>query len=189
MTVKKSNSNVRQSLGTEVRNPGQNESQQMFALCDRVKKGSSPRESLDRGRKKIEAKWLARTLKRKWHVRAVSGNGVKENHFWNRCRSERSLMPSSGWRRVLKRDVIVNRCVESRAKLRAKHQNQDLRDSSRSDKIYWNYRRNHQGKMESILDKKTLCLQARAIYIYVRFRQPVKEKILSEGTRQKISKH
>ena len=40
---------------------------------------------------------------------------------------------------------------------------------------------------ERILNKKNLCLQARAIfiYIYIKFRQPVKEKILSEGTCQK----
>ena len=38
---------------------------------------------------------------------------------------------------------------------------------------------------ERILDKQNLCLQAKAIYIYIKFRQPVKEKILSEGTRQK----
>ena len=41
------------------------------------------------------------------------------------------------------------------------------------------------GKTERILDKENLCLQAGAIYIYIQFRQPVKEKILSEGTRQK----
>ena len=39
----------------------------------------------------------------------------------------------------------MNIWVESRAKLRAKHQNRDLRDSSWSDKIYWNYRWNHRG--------------------------------------------
>ena len=86
----------------------------------------------------------------------------------------------------MKRDVAVNRWVKSRAKLRAKKQNRDFQDSSWSDKIYQNYRRNHRGKAERILDKKTLCLQARAIYIYiyVKFRQPVKEKILSKGTLQ-----
>ena len=37
LTVKKRNRNVGQFLAAEVTNPGQNESQQMFALCDRVK--------------------------------------------------------------------------------------------------------------------------------------------------------
>ena len=37
LTVKKRNRNVGQFLVAEVTNPGQNESQQMFALCDRVK--------------------------------------------------------------------------------------------------------------------------------------------------------
>ena len=54
LTVKKRNRNEGQFLAAEVRNPGQNESQQMFALCDRVDKEvgirtySSPKESPDR---------------------------------------------------------------------------------------------------------------------------------------------
>ena len=54
LTVKREIRNVGQFLATEVTNPGQNESQQMFALCDRMdKKGgirtySSPNESPDR---------------------------------------------------------------------------------------------------------------------------------------------
>ena len=40
-------------------------------------------------------------------------------------------------------------------------------------------------KRNRILDKKNLCLQARALSLYIKFRQPVKEKILYEGTRQK----
>ena len=38
LTVKKRNRNVGQFLATEVTNPGQNESQQMFAFCDRMVK-------------------------------------------------------------------------------------------------------------------------------------------------------
>ena len=37
LTVKKRNRNVGQFLAVEATNPGQNESQQMFALCDRMK--------------------------------------------------------------------------------------------------------------------------------------------------------
>ena len=36
LTVKKRNRNVGQILAAEVTNPGQNESQQMFAFCDRM---------------------------------------------------------------------------------------------------------------------------------------------------------
>ncbi len=38
LTIKKRNRNVGQFLAAEVTNPGQNESQQMFALCDRMVK-------------------------------------------------------------------------------------------------------------------------------------------------------
>ena len=54
LTVKKRNRNVGQFLTAEVTNPGQNESQQMFALCDRMDKAGgiwtygSPNESPDR---------------------------------------------------------------------------------------------------------------------------------------------
>ena len=58
LTAKKRNSYVGQSLAAEVANPGQNGSQQMFALCDRRDKewgiwtSSSPNESHDRGRRR-----------------------------------------------------------------------------------------------------------------------------------------
>ena len=54
MTVKKRNRNICQFLAAEVTNPGQNESQQMLALCDRMDKEgihwtySSPKQSPDR---------------------------------------------------------------------------------------------------------------------------------------------
>ena len=55
LTVKRGIMNVGQFLAAEVRNPGQNESQQMFALCGRMDKegdildrDSSPNESPDR---------------------------------------------------------------------------------------------------------------------------------------------
>ena len=38
LTVKKRNRNVGQFLAAKVTNPGQNESQQMFAYCDRMDK-------------------------------------------------------------------------------------------------------------------------------------------------------
>ena len=42
---------------------------------------SSPNESPDRGRKKMEAKWLAGTLKRKWHLLPVSGKKKEIRKF------------------------------------------------------------------------------------------------------------
>ena len=56
LTVKRVIRNVGQFLAAEVTNPGQNESQQMFALCDWIDKEvgigtySSPYESPDRGK-------------------------------------------------------------------------------------------------------------------------------------------
>ena len=57
LTVKKRNRSVGQFLAAEVTNPGQNESQQMFAFFDRMDKEggirtySSPNESPDRGKR------------------------------------------------------------------------------------------------------------------------------------------
>ena len=55
LTVKRGIRNVGQFLTAEITNPGQNESPQMFALCDRMDKeddildrDSSPNESPDR---------------------------------------------------------------------------------------------------------------------------------------------
>ena len=78
---------------------------------------SSPKESTDRGRKKIESKWLARTLKRKWHPLPVSGNRVKENQFWNRGRGERSPMPNSGWRKRKESWTRRTLCPQARANI------------------------------------------------------------------------
>ena len=61
LTVKRGIRNVGQFLAAEVTNPGHNESQQMFALCDQMDKegdilgsDSSPNESPDRVRKEKE---------------------------------------------------------------------------------------------------------------------------------------
>ena len=72
LTVKRGIRNVGQFLATEVTNPFQNESQQMFAFCDRMDKERDIVEEivvrtnrLTEWRKKKEAKWLARILKQK----------------------------------------------------------------------------------------------------------------------------
>ena len=80
------NRNLGQFLAAKVINPGQNESQQMFALWP-GERDSSPKESPDTGRK-IEAKWLARTLRQKWHLFPSAEIGVKNISFEKRCRGE-----------------------------------------------------------------------------------------------------
>ena len=84
MTVKRGIRNVGQFLAAEVTNAGQNESQHMFALCDRMDKegdildrDSCPKESPDRVRKEKEAEWLARTLKKEVAFFFVNGNRKK----------------------------------------------------------------------------------------------------------------
>ena len=58
---------------------------------------SSPNELPDGGRKKMEAKWLAGALKRKWHLLPVSGkNEIRKSVFGT--------------------DIVVNRWGESSAK-------------------------------------------------------------------------
>ena len=74
----------------------------------------------------------------------VGGNRDKEISFEEKCRREQ-------W-------------GESSAKLRAKKQNRNFQANSWGDKIYWNCRRNYRGKAERILNKRNLCLQAKAIY-------------------------
>ena len=69
LTVKRGIRNVGQFLAAEVTNPGQNESQQMIAFCDRMDKDGGighivvRTNRLTGWRKKKEAEWLARTVK------------------------------------------------------------------------------------------------------------------------------
>ena len=121
----------------------QNESQQMFALCDQGKKE-------DRG------EMIGQNPKAEVAPSSVSGNRDKE--------------------RVLKRDVVVNRWGESRAKLRAKHHNRDLRDCSLSDKIYWNYRQNHRGKKrKESWTRRTYAFKPE-LYIYIYKSPPARKR-------------
>ena len=70
LTVKRGIRNVGQFLATEVSNPGQNESQQMFALCDRMDKegdildrDSSPNDSPDRVKEGERGRMIGRNPK------------------------------------------------------------------------------------------------------------------------------
>ena len=82
----------------------------MFVLGDPMGKEwdtgtyCSPNESPDGGRKKMETKWLAGTLKRKWHLLPVSG--------------KKEIRKS-----VFGTDVVVNRWDESSAKTPGKGAN------------------------------------------------------------------
>ena len=70
LTVKRGIRNVGQFLAAEVTNPGQNESQQMFALCDRMDKegdildrDSSPNESPDRVKEEERGRMIGQNPK------------------------------------------------------------------------------------------------------------------------------
>ena len=72
LTIKRGIRTVGQFFVAEVTNPGQNESQQMFAFCDRMDKKIggytevsivARRNRLTGWRKEIEAEWLAGNLK------------------------------------------------------------------------------------------------------------------------------
>ena len=62
----------------------------------------------------------------------------------------------------------MNRWGKSRAKVRAKTQNRDLQDSSWSDRIYWNYRRNHRagGSGKNLGQEEPMPSCQSYIYIY-----------------------
>ena len=69
LTVKRGIRNVGQFLAAEVTNPGQNESQQMFAFCDRIDKEggirtySSPKESPDRVKEGEKSRMISQNPK------------------------------------------------------------------------------------------------------------------------------
>ena len=78
--------NVGQFLAAEVTNPGQNESQQMFALCDRMDKegdildrDSSPNESPDRVKEGKRGRMIGRNPKNGSSTLFVCGNRKKKN--------------------------------------------------------------------------------------------------------------
>ena len=84
LTVKRRNRNVGHFLATEVTNPGLNESQQMFAFCDRMVK--------ERGR------MIGQYSKVEVAPFFFSGNRDKVYQFRGQrsCERTRDLMPNSG---------------------------------------------------------------------------------------------
>ena len=87
LTVKRGIRNVGQFLAAEVTNPGQNESQQMFALCDRMDKEggigtySSPNELPDRVKEEEKGRMIGQNPKNGCSTLFVSGNRNKELSF------------------------------------------------------------------------------------------------------------
>ena len=84
LTVKRGIRNVGQFLAAEVTNPGQNESQQMFALCDRMDKegdtldrDSSPNESPDRVKEEERGRMIGQNPENGSSTLFVSGNRKK----------------------------------------------------------------------------------------------------------------
>ena len=125
LTVKRGIRNVGQFLAAEVTNPGQDESQQMFALCDRMDKErdildrySSPNESPDR----MKEEETGQNPKAGVAPFFVSGKRDKGYQFWRQ-----GLPWTDG---------------ESHAKLRVKKQNRGFQVSSWCDKMNWNCRQN-----------------------------------------------
>ena len=97
LTVKRGIRNVGQFLMAEVTNPGQNESQQMFPLCDRMDKegdildrDSSPNESPDRVKEEERGRMIGQNPKNRSSTLFVSGNRNKEFSFQDRGRHERT---------------------------------------------------------------------------------------------------
>ena len=128
LTVKRGIRNVGQFLAAEVTNPGQNESQQMFALCDRMDKegdildrDSSPNESPDRVKEEERGRMIGQNPKTE--VAPFSSAEIGINNL------------------VYRTEVAVNGRANlmpnSRRRSRAGFQ-----DNSWSDRMYGNCRRN-----------------------------------------------
>ena len=86
LTVKREIRNVGQFLAAEVTNLGQDESQQMFALCDQMDKegdildrDSSPNESPDRVKEEERGRMIGQNPKNGSSTLFVSGNRKKKN--------------------------------------------------------------------------------------------------------------
>ena len=106
LTVKRGIRNVGQFLAAEVTNPGQNESQQMFAFCERMDKevdildrDSSPNESPDGVKEGERGRMIGRNPKNGSSTFFVSGNRKKEFSFRTAVGVTCWLCgQSSGWR-------------------------------------------------------------------------------------------
>ena len=87
LTVKKRNRNVGQFLAAEVTNPGQNESQQIFAFCDRNDKEvgistySSPNESPGRVKEEERGRMIGKYSKAEVAPFSSAEIGIRKSVF------------------------------------------------------------------------------------------------------------
>ena len=104
LTVKKRNRSVGQFLAAKVTNPGQNESQQMLASCDRMDKEggirtySSPNESLDRVKEEERGRMIGQYPKAEVAPFLSAEIGIRKSVFRTEVTMNRqaNLMPNSG---------------------------------------------------------------------------------------------
>ena len=128
LTVKRGIRDVGQFLAAEVTNPGQNESQQMFALCDRMDKegvildrDSSPNESPDRVKEEERGRMIGQNPKAEVTPFSSAEIGIKNISFENGGRRERTgeshaKLQAKKQSRVFRTAVGVTRCVDTVAK-------------------------------------------------------------------------
>ena len=128
LTVKKRNRNVGQFLAAEVTNPGQNESQQMFALCDRMDKEvgiwtySSPKKSPDRVKKEERGRMIGQYSKAEVAPFLSAERGIRKSVLKTDVAVNRwaNLMPNSGRRSrtgIFRTVIEVIRCIEIAAEI------------------------------------------------------------------------
>ena len=146
-TVKRGIRNVGQFLVAKVTNPGQNESQQMFAFCDQMYKegeildrDSSPNESPDRVKEGERGRMIGQNPKAEVAPFLSAEIGMKHG--------------------VFSTEVAVRR-QGSDAKIRAKKQSRGFQDSSWRDKMYWNSRQNSREKRKESWTRDDRRLQAK----------------------------
>ena len=139
LTVKRGIRNVGQFLAAEITNPGQNESQQMFASCDWVKEivVRTNRLTEERGR------MIGQYSKVEVAPFSSAEIGIRKS--------------------VLKTDVAVNRCANLVPNSRQKSRTGSFRTAVGVTRYVNTVAKIRGEKAERILDKKNWCLQAKAV--------------------------
>ena len=128
LTIKKSHRNIGQFLVAEVTNPGQNESQQMFAFCDRMDKEggigtySCPNESPDRVKEEERGQMIGQYPKVEVAPFLSAEIGIRKSVLKTEVAMNRwaNLMPNPGWRSrtgVFRSAVDVIRWIETVTKI------------------------------------------------------------------------
>ena len=130
LTVKRGIRNVGQFLAAEVTNPGQNESQQMFALCDWMDKegehwDSSPNESPDRVKEGERGRMIGQNPKAEVAPFSSAEIGTRKSVLKTEVavHGRENLMPNSGRRSragVFRSSVDGIRWIETVAEIPGK---------------------------------------------------------------------